>query len=162
MMQHWIWASSMLLQLRQQRPYGLLGTGSPGRPPGLSHTSWALYFMLLYVHRDHGCRYRSMQRPYGLLGTGSPGRPPRLSHSSLRFFYFPFFPFFSFFFSWCFASTETVRTIRDGEPRTANIVQELCESRGGRPGLSVLTSPSGFRGRKDLLHRASALVTTCP
>ena len=21
---------------------------------------------------------------------------------------------------------------------------------------------SGFRGRKDLLHRASALVTTCP
>ena len=22
--------------------------------------------------------------------------------------------------------------------------------------------PSGFRGRKDLLHRASALVTTCP
>ena len=44
-----------------------------------------------------------------------------------------------------------------------NIVQELCESRGGRPGLSVLTSLlSGFRGRKDLLHRASALVTTCP
>ena len=36
------------------------------------------------------------------------------------------------------------------------IVQELCESRGGRPGLS------GFRGRKDLLNRASALVTTCP
>ena len=33
------------------------------------------------------------------------------------------------------------------------IVQELCESRGGRPGLSVLTS---------LWHRASALVTTCP
>ena len=22
--------------------------------------------------------------------------------------------------------------------------------------------PSGFRGRKDLLNRASALVTTCP
>ena len=22
--------------------------------------------------------------------------------------------------------------------------------------------PSGFRGRKDLLHRAAALVTTCP
>ena len=43
------------------------------------------------------------------------------------------------------------------------IVQELCESRGGRPGLSVLTDePSGFRGRKELLNRASALVTTCP
>ena len=42
---------------------------------------------------------------------------------------------------------------------TTLIVQELCESRGGRPGLSVLTEPSGFRGRKDLLHRASALVT---
>ena len=37
------------------------------------------------------------------------------------------------------------------------IVQELCESRGGRP-----NEPSGFRGRKDLLNRASALVTTCP
>ena len=78
------------------------------------------------------------------------------------------------------------------------IVQELCESRGGRPGLSVLTrllgtlsinssssyvfrhssgavwesrwtswavrpnETSGFRGRKELLNRASALVTTCP
>ena len=25
--------------LRPQRPYGLLGTGSPGRPPRLSHSS---------------------------------------------------------------------------------------------------------------------------
>ena len=42
------------------------------------------------------------------------------------------------------------------------IVQELCESRGGRPGLSVLTSlVGGFGGRKELLNRASALVTTC-
>ena len=37
------------------------------------------------------------------------------------------------------------------------IVQELCESRGGRP-----NEPSGFRGRKELLNHASALVTTCP
>ena len=36
------------------------------------------------------------------------------------------------------------------------IVQELCESRGGRPGLSVL-EPSGFRGRKELSYRASAI-----
>ena len=45
------------------------------------------------------------------------------------------------------------------------IVQELFESRGGRPRLSSAVSPnepSGFRGRKDLLNRASALVTTCP
>ena len=41
------------------------------------------------------------------------------------------------------------------------IVQELCESRGGRPGLSVLTSLL-VSVDVDLLHRASALVTTCP
>ena len=31
------------------------------------------------------------------------------------------------------------------------------EGRGVRP-----NEPSGFRGRKELLNRASALVTTCP
>ena len=41
-------------------------------------------------------------------------------------------------------------------------VQELCESRGGRPGLSVLTSLLVSVDVKDLLNRASALVTTCP
>ena len=41
-------------------------------------------------------------------------------------------------------------------PSELLIVQELCESRGGRPGLSVLTyEPSGFRGRKELFNRAS-------
>ena len=30
--------------LRPQRPLGLLGTGSPGRPPRLSHNSRALTF----------------------------------------------------------------------------------------------------------------------
>ena len=39
------------------------------------------------------------------------------------------------------------------------IVQELCGRRGGRPELS---ESSGFRGRKELLNHASALVTTCP
>ena len=76
-----------------------LGTGSPGRPPRLSHSPRALlYFPLirlllllliflllllqccftstetinmLYVHRDHNYALRP-QRPYGLLGTGSP------------------------------------------------------------------------------------------
>ena len=30
---------SFSVALRPQRPYGLLGTGSPGRPPRLSHSS---------------------------------------------------------------------------------------------------------------------------
>ena len=30
-----------------------------------------------------------------------------------------------------------------------NIVQELCESRGGRPGTVSPNEPSGFRGCKD-------------
>ena len=42
------------------------------------------------------------------------------------------------------------------------IVQELCESRGGRPWAVRPNEPSGFRGRKELMNRASALVTTCP
>ena len=42
-----------------------------------------------------------------------------------------------------------------------HIVQELCESRGGRPGLSVITS-LGFRERKAILNHASALVSACP
>ena len=41
--------------------------------------------------------------------------------------------------------------------RFAHIVQELCESRGGRP-----NEPSGFRGRKAILNHASALVTAYP
>ena len=43
---------------------------------------------------------------------------------------------------------------------TLIIVQELCESRGGRTGLSVLTC-LGFRGRKAILNHASALVSAC-
>ena len=50
----------------------------------------------------------------------------------------------------------------DQQQQRPGIVQELCESRGGRPGLVRPNEPSGFRGRKDLLNRASALVTTCP
>ena len=44
----------------------------------------------------------------------------------------------------------------------ARLVQELCESRGGRPGLSCPNEPSGFRGRKAILNHASALVSACP
>ena len=60
----------------------------------------------LYVHRD--------DKDYSV-GTGSPGRPPRLSHSTVQC---------------CLTSTETmrtifnvatesIRTVRDGEPRTS-------------------------------------------
>ena len=42
-----------------------------------------------------------------------------------------------------------------------NIVQELCESRWTSWAVHP-NEPSGFCGRKDLLNRASALVTTCP
>ena len=63
------------------------------------------------------------QRLYGLLGAGSPGRPPRLSHSSWTMS-------MSSSFQCCFTSTETVRTVRDVEPRTATsslyTAPELC------------------------------------
>ena len=38
---------------------------------------------------------------------------------------------------------------------TTLIVQELCESRGGTSWAVRPNEPSGFRGRKDLLNRAS-------
>ena len=41
------------------------------------------------------------------------------------------------------------------------IVQELCESRWTSWAVRP-NEPSGFRGRKELLNRASALVATCP
>ena len=40
------------------------------------------------------------------------------------------------------------------------MVQELCESRGGRAVRP--NEPSGFRGRKAILNHALALVSACP
>ena len=100
---------SVLLYV-QQRPYGLLGARSRGRPPRLSHSSATTgsSSVFLYVHRDstdcwgqgahdvhldfhtahelcHDCfKFNIALRPerqYGLLGTRSPRRPPRLLHS---------------------------------------------------------------------------------
>ena len=51
---------------------------------------------------------------------------------------------------------------RRGQFHCPTIFQELCESRAGRPGLSVLYLTSGFRGRKAILNHASALVSACP
>ena len=43
------------------------------------------------------------------------------------------------------------------------IVQELCESRGGRPGLSVLTSLMiSLDVKQYILNHAHALVSSCP
>ena len=42
------------------------------------------------------------------------------------------------------------------------IVQELCESRGGRHWAVRPNEPSGFRGRKAILNHASASVSACP
>ena len=59
-------------------------------------------------------------------------------------------------------ASEDIKQKQNERTNGSVIVQELCESRGGRPGLSVLDKPSGFRGRKELLNRASALVSACP
>ena len=52
------------------------------------------------------------RRPWWLLGTGSPGWPPQLSRS-------PWALSSASFVQCCFMSTETVRTVTDGEPRMA-------------------------------------------
>ena len=59
--------------LRPRRAYGVLGTGSPGRPPRLTHSSWA---------PRSSSSLTAVLHPQRPLGTGSPGRPPRLTHSS--------------------------------------------------------------------------------
>ena len=50
------------------------------------------------------------QKPSGLLGTGNPGWPPRLPYSSWTL---------RARVQCCFTTTETIRRVRDGEPRTA-------------------------------------------
>ena len=101
--------------LRPKRPNGLLWTGSPARPPRLSHSSQALgswFFVFSAALRP--------QRPYGLVT--DPGRPPRLSHRSWALTEKPFV-------QCCFTSTETVWTLT-GEPRasTSSFTQLLSVS----------------------------------
>ena len=61
----------------------------------------------------------------------------------------------------CVASTVSVLKLFSSF--TDYIAQELCESRGGRPGLSVLTNLlASVDVRKDLSNHASALVSACP
>ena len=73
-------------------------------PSTISLSAWLLGSLLLL--RDH----RNVHRNRRLIRDGSPGRPPPLSHSSWVL---------SSSLQCCFTSTETVRTVRDGEPRTA-------------------------------------------
>ena len=67
-----------------------------------------------------------------LVRTDSPGRPPRLSHSS-----------------WTIKNRLTVFDLHS----SGAVWESRWTSWAVRP-----NEPSGFRGRKDLLHRASALV----
>ena len=41
-----------------------------------------------------------------------------------------------------------------GSPVSESSVQELCESRGGRPGFPVPNKPDGFYGHKATLNLA--------
>ena len=68
-----------------QGPYRLLGTGSPRRPPGLSHSPWALSAswssssVLVYVHRER-TEYYCVRDGRG--GGGGAWLPSVLSHRS--------------------------------------------------------------------------------
>ena len=57
------------------------------------------------------------------------------------------------------AGLKRSQDIREGRSAAGLIVQELCESRGGRPGLSVLTSLLVSVDVK--IYCISALVTPC-
>ena len=49
----------------------------------------------------------------------------------------------------------TIRQKEDEKKTEDGRAQELCESRGGRPGLPVLDKPHGFCGRKATLNQSS-------
>ena len=79
-----------------------------------------------------------------LVRTDSPGRPPRLSHSSWTrtvYSYISYITLCGLF----------------GRHSSGAVWESRWPSWAVRP-----NEPSGFRGRKELLNRASALVTTCP
>ena len=57
---------------------------------------------------------------------------------------------------------KATRIFRKEQRSTNKLFQELCQSRGGPSWAVRPNEPSVFRGRKDLLNPASALVTTCP
>ena len=66
---------SFNVALRPQRPYGLLGTESPGRPPRLPHSSCPPCCPLVQCCVTSTETVRTIR-------DGGPGRPPRLAHTS--------------------------------------------------------------------------------
>ena len=90
-----------------------IGTIRDGEP----RTATSTVTLLLSTEGDgEGGKFNVVlpQRPQGLLGTGNPGRPPRLTFTQLLSSVLE-----NFQVQCCFTSTETIRTIRDGEPRTS-------------------------------------------
>ena len=118
-------SSWVLLYVHRNRR--LIWDGSPGRPPQLSHSSWAAsyYHINHYLNPLQPCRcahtgiHTYMQirptwpfccwallyvhRNHRLIRDGSPGRPPRFSHSSWTLFAVDWW-----WLKCCFTSTETV------------------------------------------------------
>ena len=76
------------------------------------------------------------QRPCRLLRTGSPGRPPRLSHSSGTL-------------GQQLSASYKLSDVQSSARRA----QELCENRGGHPGLPVPNSPYHICGRKTTVNQ---------
>ena len=103
---------------------------------------WVKRVSVCTATRQHKFEFNAAlrpQKPYGILGTGSPGRPPRLSHSSAED-------------SWvqcCITSTETLRTIGDGE-RTSIFTQFMNSDRmddDDDVGLNVLRCWADILGK---------------
>ena len=120
-----------------------------------------------------------------LVRTDSPGRPPRLSHSSWTMTLPAQRTGFNTLDNWGHKTPIQSKRKRTGKkglkghgPEHIYILYARLHKKtpllfsvhsSGAVWESRWTSwavrpnePSGFRGRKDLLHRASALVTTCP
>ena len=62
------WLFQFRVALRPQRPYGLLGTGSPGRPPPLSHSGTVVQNCLLLPSSSFTHVALRPLKPSGILG----------------------------------------------------------------------------------------------
>ena len=89
------------------------------------------------------CRFTSTETvPTIKDGAGSPGRPPRLSHSSGTL-------------GQQLSASYKLSDVQSSARRA----QELCENRGGRPGLPVPSSPYHLCGRKATLNEPKCFRT---
>ena len=116
------------------RTITVLETGSPGQPPQLLHSFWAqviLRLLLLYIRRNHdyhrwGAQTTTLTFTQPLSSGDSSFtvtlRPqkPWLSQMGSPDYHLDFHTapeLWWFLVHCCFMSIETIRTIRDGEPR---------------------------------------------